>query len=460
MKILFVFYDNESRDNILPIGVTYVAAYLKKHGFNDITYYCQDVYHYSVDHLHEFLKRNHFDIVGIGFVAGYFQHSKIKKICDAITTLQARPFIVLGGHGPTPVPEYFLKYLGADAVVMGEGELPFLNLVKALANNAKLSEVKGIAYRNGDQIIVNEREAPISDLDSIPWPYIEPLPMEYYIKSTYLTSPLDRGMIVCANRGCVYRCNFCFRLEKGIRLRPVEGIVEEIKKYIKDYNVNYIWFYDELFMLNKKRVFEICETFLKENLNIKYFCTGKLNTVTPEIIKIMQRSGCVAIDYGIEQYDDEALRKMNKMQTTEEIESGIKITLENGIQPLFNIIFGNIGDTRQSLQKSLDFLHKYNDYGQIRAIRPVTPYPGSPLYSLAIEKGWLKGPEDFYEKHKNLELLTVNFTEIPDDEVHHLLYEANQEIITRYYSHQQEKQIDYFRKVYFEKDFSFRGVRH
>jgi radical SAM superfamily enzyme YgiQ (UPF0313 family) len=127
---------------------------------------------------------------------------------------------------------------------------------------------------------------------------------------------------------------------------------------------------------------------------------------------------------------------------------------------LFNIIFGNLGDTRETLRKSLDFLHKYNDYGQIRAIRPVTPYPGSPLYDLAIQKGLLKGPADFYEKHKNLELLTVNFTDIPDDEFHQLLFEANKEIIKKYYAHVQEQQIEYFRKVYFKKEFSFRGVRH
>jgi anaerobic magnesium-protoporphyrin IX monomethyl ester cyclase len=460
MKILFIFYDNESRDNILPLGSTYVAAYVRKHGFPDVSYYCQDVYHFDENHLYQYLQENHFDVAAIGFVAGYFQHRKIKKICEAINAVKERPFIVLGGHGPTPVPEYFLRYLGADAVVMGEGELPFLNLVEALANGDSLSGVKGIAYRQGEEVRVNEREEPIQDLDSIPFPYVEPLPMEYYIKSSYLTSSLDRGMTMSANRGCIYHCNFCLRLEKGIRLRSADSIVEEIKKYLRDYHINFIWFYDELFMLNKKRVFEVCEKFLEENLKITYFCTGKLNTVTPEIIQIMRRSGCVAIDYGIEQYDDEALRKMNKKQTTEQVERGIRLTRENGIQPLFNIIFGNLGDTRETLRKSLDFLHKYNDYGQIRAIRPVTPYPGSPLYDLAIQKGWLKGPADFYEKHKNLELLTVNFTDIPDDEFHQLLFESNKEIIKKYHAHLQKEQIEYFRKVYFEKEFSFRGVRH
>ena len=460
MKILFVLYDNESRDNILPIGITYVAGYARAHGFEDITYYCQDVYHYSEDHLHEYLKKNHFDVVAVGFVAGYFQHRKIRKICDAINSLKERPFIVLGGHGPSPVPEYFIKYLGADAVVMGEGELPFLNLIKALDGKGDLSKVKGIAYREGDNVTINLRENPVKDLDSIPLPYLDPLPMEYYIKSTYLTSPLDRGMNVCAQRGCTYRCNFCYRLEKGIRFRSPESIVEEIKKYKRNYNINYVWFFDELFMVNEKRVFAVSEKFLDENLNIKYFCTGRLDKATPKVLDIMKRSGCVAIDYGIEQYDNIALEKMDKKLTTTEIENGIKLTLKMGIQPLFNIIFGNVGDTRATLRKSLDFLHKYNDYGQLRTIRPVTPYPGCPLYDLAIEKGLLDGPEDFYRKHTNLELPVVNYTDIPDDEFIELIFEANKEIINLYYEHFKQEEIENFRRVYYEKDFRFRGARH
>ena len=460
MKILFVFYDNESRDNILPLGITYVAAYVREHGYRDITYYCQDVYHYSEAHLHDYIKKNHFDVVAFGFVAGYFQHVKIKKLCDAITSLKKRPFIVLGGHGPSPIPEYFLKHTGADAVILGEGELPFFNLIKALENGNDLSTVNGIAYLDNDKIIVNPRGNPIMDLDSLPLPYLETLPIEYYVKSTFLTSPIDRGLNICAQRGCPFHCNFCCRLEEGIRFRSPESIVYEIKKYKCDYNINYVWLFDELFMINEKRVFEVCEMFIKENLNIKYFCTGRLDKVNTRILDIMKRSGCVAIDYGIEQFDDVALEKMNKSLTTENIEEGIKMTLSKGIQPLFNIIFGNIGDTRETLRRSVDFLHKYNDYKQLRTIKPVTPYPGSPLYNYAVEKGLLKGPQDFYERHKNVELPTVNFTDIPDDEYIDLLFNINNEIISYYCKYIKEESIESFRKVYFEKDYSYRGTRH
>jgi len=461
MKILFVIYDNESSRPCVPMGILYIASYIKKHGYEDIHFYSQDIYHYSESHLTEYLSKNNFDIVGIGFVAGYFQHKKILKICSAINKAKNRPFVVLGGHGPSPLPEFYLKITGADAVVIGEGEIPFLNLVKAIENNNSLKEVKSIAHRNGGEIIINTKEPSTKDIETFPYPLVEALPMEHYINpKEFMMENTDRKIYMITGRGCNYTCNFCQRIEGGIRFRPVEAVIDEIKKYIRDYAITYIIFWDELFMISKKRVYEIAEAILKENININYWCTGRLNIVDGNLMKIMKRSGCSYINYGIEQFDNNALQAMNKKLTEDQIIKGIEITQKEDIYIDFNIIFGNIGDTRQSLKKSLKLLKKYNDFGQLRVIRPVTPYPGSPLYYIAIEKGLITGPEDFYKLHNNLELLTVNFTDIPDDEFYQLMYDANKEIIDDYYEHQKSEMIASFKNIYFEKDFDFRGTRH
>ena len=90
----------------------------------------------------------------------------------------------------------------------------------------------------------------------------------------------------------------------------------------------------------------------------------------------------------------------------------------------------------------------------------MTPYPGSPLFDYAIQKNLLKGPDDFYEKHKNLELLTVNFTDIPDEEFHQLMFGANKEIVEDYYEHLKQEINSIYYDVYFNKNFNFRGARH
>ena len=461
MKILIVNYDNESSHNIIPVGVCYVAAYLRKHGYDDITYYSQDIYHFPAEHLTHYLNQNNFDVVAMGFVAGYHQHRKIFKICEAINRSIKRPFVVLGGHGPTPIPSFYIEMTGADAVVIGEGELPFLHLIKAIESGTLLQDVKGIAYRDGDGVTVNEREKPIRDLDTIPFPYYETLPMEYYLNAKlYNMRPVDRMMYMVSSRGCNYACNFCQRLEKGIRFSSPDRVVEELKKYKKDYGISYVVFLDELFMYSEKRVFELTEAFLKAELNMRYFCTGRLNTVTEKMLGMLKRSGCVYIDYGIEQFDNDALAGMNKRLTEDIIIKGIELTQANGFPIIFDIIFGNVADTRKSLRKTLDFFKKYNDYGQFRTIRPVTPYPGSPIYDYAIKKGMLKGPDDFYKQHVNVELPTVNFTDIPDGEYLQLLFDANKEICADYFGHLNDAAVESFRKVYFDKDIGFRGVRH
>jgi anaerobic magnesium-protoporphyrin IX monomethyl ester cyclase len=134
--------------------------------------------------------------------------------------------------------------------------------------------------------------------------------------------------------------------------------------------------------------------------------------------------------------------------------------LESGISPGFNIIFGNIGETAESLKLGVDFLLKYDDHAQLRTIRPVTPYPGSPLYYYAIENGLLKDCQDFYEnKHMNSDLLSVNFTNLTDEEFHKILFEANKTLINHYYSAKLQTTLRSAEKLYLEKNVSFRGFR-
>ncbi|MEI8218878.1 MAG: B12-binding domain-containing radical SAM protein, partial [Elusimicrobiota bacterium] len=142
------------------------------------------------------------------------------------------------------------------------------------------------------------------------------------------------------------------------------------------------------------------------------------------------------------------------------ITNGIESTLAAGISPGFNIIWGNIGENAESLRLGVEFLLKYDDHSQMRTIRPVTPYPGSPLYYYAIKKGLLRDCEDFYEnKHLNSDLVSVNFTDLTDEEFHKHLLDANTKLIEKYYFVQLDRSIKNAKKLYLQKDASFRGFR-
>tara|TARA_B100001964_G_scaffold215381_1_gene253710 strand:- start:39 stop:707 length:669 start_codon:yes stop_codon:yes gene_type:complete len=219
-------------------------------------------------------------------------------------------------------------------------------------------------------------------------------------------------------------------------------------------------FTDELLMSSIERTTSLCEAFIKARLKIRWHCNGRLNYAKPEVLKLMKRAGCVFINYGIEALDDQVLKNMNKGLRVSQVIKGVETTLRAGVHPGLNIIFGNIGDNRETLNKGVEFLLKYDDGSEMRTIRPVTPYPGSPLYYYAIRKGFLKDCEDFYEnKHVNSDLLAVNFTDLSDDEFHKCLLDANTKLINNYFRKQASDNIEQAERLYLSKDSSFRGFR-
>ena len=189
-------------------------------------------------------------------------------------------------------------------------------------------------------------------------------------------------------------------------------------------------------------------------LELLIYIMGKL------FLQLMKRAGCTFVNYGIESMDDTVLKNMKKGLTTEQIFKGVEATLEAGLSPGLNIIFGNIGENKEILMKGVEFLLKYDDGAQLRTIRPVTPYPGSPLYYHAIEKGLLKDCEDFYEnKHINADLVAVNFTDMSDDEFHQSLLEANTILLKNYYNNKLANSLKETNDLYLKKDVTFRGFR-
>ena len=267
-------------------------------------------------------------------------------------------------------------------------------------------------------------------------------------------------MPMLSGRGCTFKCNFCYRMDKGFRPRSNESIIDEMRYLKKNYGITYIAFADELLMSSRQRTEDFCRELIRHKVNLKWDCNGRLNYAKPDLLRLMKEAGCVFINYGIEAVDDVVLKNMNKSLTVKQVIAGVEATLEVGVSPGLNVIFGNIGDNLATLQQGVDFLLKYDDFAQMRTIRPVTPYPGSPLYYYAMEKGLLKDCEDFYEnKHTNSDLLAVNFTELSDDEFHKALYHANKQLLDNYFRHMSTSYDAQMKSLYYDQDPNFRGYR-
>lgn len=461
MRVLLIVWDNEVYIHHTPIGLAYLASAIRHAGY-EVEFYNQDLYHWQESHLSKYLTENPFDVIGLGFVAGSDAYKKMLKISAAINSVSPRPFYVIGGHGPSPEPEYFLKKSGADCVVIGEGDITIVNLLNAIEHKKPLSTVNGVAYLDNRGLVTTSKQALIPNLDDIPFPAWDLLPMHYY--SLYrignINERTDKVALMLSARDCPFHCNFCYRMNEGYRTRSPENIIEEIRLLMADYNINFIQFQDELLMSSVERTESICNAFLKANLEIRWGCNGRLNYAKPDLLRLMQQSGCVFINYGIEAVDDEALRNMKKALTVKQITSGIEATLSVGIHPGFNIIWGNIGETKETLLKDVEFLLKYDDQGQMRTIRPVTPFPGTALYDYAIQKGLIKDAADFYEnKHINTQYLTANFTNLTDEAYYQALTEANVTLLANYHDIQKRKATEGCRTLFNERPSEWKGFR-
>ena len=454
-KVLLVVYDNKSYIHCFPIGTGYIAAVLKNKG-HQVDIYNQDVYHWDEDHLTNYIEKTNPDVIGLGIIGGYYQYKKLLKISSAIKSSNWNGTYILGGPGVSPEPEYFLKKTGADYIVHGEAEGTIVDLIDNLGSTS----IQGTSCFSDGKFIKNKSRKLI-DINDLPFPAYELFPINYYALSRQPGfAGTDRVMGMISSRGCPYRCNFCYKMDSGYRLRSTESIVSEIEYLKKTYDINAIEFLDELLMCNSTRAYEISKELKK--LNIKWVCNGRLNVASrsQDLLDFMKSAGCQFINYGIESVDDKCLEIMGKKLTVEQIIKGIEHTNNADIIPGLNIIWGNIGEGTKQLKKDVKFLKKYNKGGQFRTIRPVTPYPGSELYNIAIEKGLLEGPEDFYEKkHLNSDLLAVNFTSLSDKQFHNELKKANLELIKDYYKKKRFDTLNQCEALYDNKNINFRGFR-
>ena len=243
-------------------------------------------------------------------------------------------------------------------------------------------------------------------------------------------------------------------------MRDIKAIIEEIKYLHDNFGINHFQFADELLMASEARTGEICEAILNLPYAIKWDCNGRLNYAKEPLLKLMKKAGCEYINYGIESLDQKLLNDMNKGLTIEQIENGVKSTLEQGISPGLNLIWGFPGDTVENLQAAVEFLKKYDPCDELRTIRPVTPYPGTQLYQKALDTGFLTGPDDFYEnKHVNSDLFTVNFMDISTEQAHYFLKKANRELYYSYLRKHFDQMCETTRRLYDFGDTSFRGFR-
>jgi len=463
-RVLFVNPDLYQEDNHFPLGYGYMAAMLLQDGA-DVSTFCMDVFHYTNSQLADYLDRQEFDLICVGFLAARFKET-IEELLKVIDAHSKNAWLVIGGPGPSPIPGWMLNNTPADIVCIGESEDTIVELLRCKVEGGSPETVNGIAFSDGKSMYPTGPRKPIRDLDSIPFPAWDLFPMDRYTTclSLWGMEPGDRTFGMITSRGCTDRCSFCYRMESGIRFRSVENVIEEIEILNERYGVNCYFMNDELFAASKSRMVDFCDAL--QGLDIKFSANARVDKFSEEMAHLLQDSGCTFVNIGFESSSQEVLDRINKRTTVEENVRAAEICREIKIGFGLNFLWGLPGDTAESLLDNVEFIRKYTTYNQLRTIRPVTCYPGSPLYYQAVAEGLLEGPGDFFDKFKNSDLMTVNFTDIDTKSCYLMLFAANRDLIQDHQKYtdtpviESERLIEDFRRLYFENDISFRGARH
>ena len=297
---------------------------------------------------------------------------------------QARPetIVIVGGpHMSSMGPETMERFTDFDYAIVGEGELPLVDLLRELENGGDLASVPALLYREEGQIKRTPALPVNKVLDELPMPAWDLLPG---FPRAYPPAIFDfpRGPVatIAASRGCPFHCRFCDTSTFGAKIRRYSApkVFAMMKHLQEEYGVRHVMFVDDLFLAVREKVEELCHLILQEGLKMTWTCTARVDTVKPDVLELMKRAGCWEISFGLESGSDELLASMDKLARVEKSEQAVGWTADAGIRTKGLFMLGYPGETRESIELTRSFVRRIPM--TIMNLTKFTPYPGSPVY--------------------------------------------------------------------------------
>lgn len=398
MKVTLIFPPSiyQTKQTMPPLGISWLAAILRQNGFPEVNLIDAVINKYSNEDILEILNNQQPDLVGLSFgTQNRFQAFELARL---IKEKLPKIHLTVGGPHPTLTADDILRHLPfVDSVVRGEGEYTLLELARTLEGSLNFESVKGLSFKNQNgKIVHNLSREPISDLDILPWPARDLLPLEKYQQKIPLSDKVCTSIL--SSRGCPYNCVYCSTSEQWghkIRHRSPKNVVGEIEHLLKTYELDGIGFFDDVLTMDKSRVIAICKEILDRNLQVSWWCEARANTIDEEMVDWMKRAGCEHISMAIESGSDRILKNIKKAITVEQGVKAIKTIKAAGIKLKIFFMHSLPGETYQDIKKTV-FLSRYvkHELGVEETTQGITIiYPGTNLEKLAKQSGIL--PENF-----------------------------------------------------------------
>lgn len=405
-----------------PMGLCYIASMLEKEGI-DVEILDANVCNLSPQEICDYAIKIKADIVGVSILTPV--HNSAVKIAQS---LPKEMISVAGGPHASSLPKELLDD-GFDIVVRGEGELIMLEV----AQGRSWRDILGISFKKNGNIVHNPPR-PLADPDTIPYP-ARHLLIKNGCDKPYFSEGTRHfpWAQVYSSRGCPYDCCYCNKSISGYRFRPrsAEDVLGEIEYLVRNYGIKEVNFSDDTFNLDIERAQNILDGIIKANFKLCLrFSNGlRLDKINEELLEKMKRAGTEYIAYGIESGDQEILDRIPKQIKLEKAKEVVGMTKKVGIEVAGFFMFGLLGDTVESMQKTIDFAKSLNL--DIVLFNIAIPYPGTKMYEEIKEKGrfLVRGWTDFY--HTSGKMIYILDGMAHPKEVEMMYRKANREFYFR-----------------------------
>jgi radical SAM superfamily enzyme YgiQ (UPF0313 family) len=305
-------------------------------------------------------------------------------------------FIVLVGTHVSALPEESLRLNAAvDAVAQGEYDATVRELANALDSSSDIRKVAGLWLRQGEQIINTGSREPLHDLDSLPFVssiYKRFLKPEHYFNPNALFPMVT----ITTSRGCPHRCFFCVypqtMMGHRLRVRSVSNVADELEYIVTNFpEIKAVFFEDDTFPAQKARCIAICEEIIRRNIRISWTANARVD-LDLETMLAMKKAGCRCLCVGFESGNQQLLDAMRKGITLAQSEQFMRAAKQAGILVHGCFMVGLPGETKETMENTLDFAIKLRP--DAIQMYPVMVYPGTEAYSWYEQRG-LIATKDF-----------------------------------------------------------------
>lgn len=397
----------------VSLGVACLSAALKKAG-HETSLLCP--WKFNIGELSKKINNFKPDLIAFSTVSDQFKLTK--QMIEFIHKKYSLP-IIIGGIHATVAPEECIAVNGVRGICIGEGDEAILEFVNLFQKKKNYFKTKNFWFRDKDKIIKNKVRPLIQNLDSLPFP-------DRDLFGNYIGKD-DLIVEFMASRGCPFQCSYCinkvlqgyYGLKGFVRYRSVDNILKEIKEVLVKYKQGHsgrlpkmLTFHDDTFTLNKKWLEEFSKKYSNE-IRAPYAVNGRVETLNEETILLLKKSGCVELKIGLES-GNEKIRQtiLDRPMSNQQIINVFKLCKKHDLPTSsFNII-GVPGESEKEIKDTITLNRKIKP--GIVGVSIFRPYPGTKLYNICKENGWIskRNIVSFYEGVSMLDLPTISHQKI------------------------------------------------